>query len=77
MMVSHDPAVVPPPINAIDPYRNLRDDIEDLRGFIQGIVGKPKPETDQKEAASWGSDQTAMLFMVGAVLLFVLVSKSK
>jgi hypothetical protein len=61
-----DPAVVPPPINAIDPNRTIDEDIQDLKHFISGEAGVGAVVEKVAESVA----NTAALFIIGAVVLF-------
>ena len=65
-----DPAVVPPPVNAIDPNRTIADELSELRHFISGHAGRGSAEEEKKDRPGDGSIGMAALFMVGAVVLF-------
>lgn len=67
----YDPAEEMPPPNAIDPNRNVSEDLKDMLGFLIGSTMAQKKKESAKQSTSPFDNETVMaMFIVGAVVLF-------
>jgi hypothetical protein len=67
-MPQNDPAVVKPPIDAIDPNRTQMEDIKDMLGFMMLGMASMQREKEKKKPFL-DEEAVSMLFIVGAVVL--------
>jgi hypothetical protein len=65
-----DPAEELPPPNAIDPNRNVSEEIKDMIGFLIGSSMAQKKEAAKQPTSPFDNETVAAMFIVGAVVLF-------